>query len=384
MSSTDVVTTTSSAPVQPGPTQQRLSRMHAEAMVMARSSFLPEAIRGKKNKPRPIEEIAADVMAIALTAEGFGIPVNLTTIGQFAVIGGQAVPSTQLLCGVAERSYGHDVWIEEATADRATACMVHRQTGREHSVTYTVEDAIASGALDFTVENWKNGENGRFCAETLFLGRSMEEAKAALASAPDWAKKAKLKFNPAWHNYRADMLAWRAVRRVLKRGAPSVVAGLPGDSDFAPITTTASVAQVPALPAPAGAREEAGEARSVPAPVAPTASQIAGDDGHGGPGDPVTAPPGAHETPSSSVSDQPLPPEGETAEELAVFDHRRKHANAAMGKVGIKSDDARHEWVKACTSGRTESTARLTQADLDAVVLACERLADEDPGPADE
>lgn len=370
MSSTDVAHVQPTAPVHQGPTQQRLARMHAEAVVMARSSFLSEAIRGKKNKPRSVEDITNDVMAIALTAEGFGIPVNLTTINQFAVIGGQAVPSTQLLCGVAERNYGHDVWVEEATLDQATACMIHRQTGREHRVTYTLADAVASGALDFTVDHWVDNK----CVETLVLGRSAEEAKSALATAPPWAQATRLKFNPAWHNYRADMLAWRAVRRVLKRGAPSVVAGLPADEELYATAITTTAEQIPALVPGRAAREEdgpqavleAGEAREPAAASAP-------------PPRPEPVVPG----PLGHVDPPPMPPEAESAEELEAFAHRRRHANAAMGKVGITSHDARHSWVKAATDGRTESTARLTQADLDAIVAACDRLAEEDPGPVE-
>lgn len=62
----------------------------------------------------------------------------------------------------------------------------------------------------------------------------------------------------------------------------------------------------------------------------------------------------------------------------ATYDRRRKHVNAKMGEVGVKGDDARHELMRHATEGRTESSKRLTQADVDAIVAYCQRMADED------
>ncbi len=55
----------------------------------------------------------------------------------------------------------------------------------------------------------------------------------------------------------------------------------------------------------------------------------------------------------------------------ATYDRRRKHVNAKMGEVGIKGDDARHEFVRLATNGETESTKRLTQAQVDAIIAMC-------------
>lgn len=59
------------------------------------------------------------------------------------------------------------------------------------------------------------------------------------------------------------------------------------------------------------------------------------------------------------------------AQATASYDRRRKHVNAKMGEVGIKGDEARHEFVRLATNGATESTKRLTQAQVDAIVAMC-------------
>lgn len=57
--------------------------------------------------------------------------------------------------------------------------------------------------------------------------------------------------------------------------------------------------------------------------------------------------------------------------ETQTYDRRRKHVNAKMGEVGIKGDDARHEFVRLATNGETESTKRLDQSQVDRIVAMC-------------
>lgn len=59
----------------------------------------------------------------------------------------------------------------------------------------------------------------------------------------------------------------------------------------------------------------------------------------------------------------------------ATYDRRRKHVMVKMGEAGIRTDDARHELVKFCTQGRTESTKRLTQLDVDAIIAYLDKMA---------
>ncbi len=54
-----------------------------------------------------------------------------------------------------------------------------------------------------------------------------------------------------------------------------------------------------------------------------------------------------------------------------TYDRRRKHVNAKMGEAGIKGDDGRHEFVRLATNGDTESTRRLTQGQVDAIIAMC-------------
>ena len=64
-------------------------------------------------------------------------------------------------------------------------------------------------------------------------------------------------------------------------------------------------------------------------------------------------------------------------EATRTYDRRRKHVNAKMGEAGIKGDDARHEFVRLATNGETESTKRLSQEQLDAIIALCaEELAE--------
>lgn len=65
-------------------------------------------------------------------------------------------------------------------------------------------------------------------------------------------------------------------------------------------------------------------------------------------------------------------------EAAATYDRRRKHVNAKMGEVGVKGDDDRHQLVSTATDGRTESTKRLSQADVDAVIAFCAEMAADD------
>lgn len=61
--------------------------------------------------------------------------------------------------------------------------------------------------------------------------------------------------------------------------------------------------------------------------------------------------------------------------EVASYDRRRKHVMAKMNEAGIKTEAARHELVTFCTDGRTESTKRLTRADVDAIVAYLDKMA---------
>lgn len=54
-----------------------------------------------------------------------------------------------------------------------------------------------------------------------------------------------------------------------------------------------------------------------------------------------------------------------------VYLTRQKRANVEMGKIGVTEDDDRHALVREATGGETESTGRLTDVQLTAVVQEC-------------
>ncbi|MHB8670470.1 MAG: recombination directionality factor [Acidimicrobiales bacterium] len=62
-----------------------------------------------------------------------------------------------------------------------------------------------------------------------------------------------------------------------------------------------------------------------------------------------------------------------------TYGTRRRHANAAMAKVGVKGDDARRALMRQATNDATDSSVQLTPDQLEAVLAACEtlRIADE-------
>lgn len=226
---TDVVPVQQQAPAvhpyEDEPYRRALRRLELDAAVISKMPGLKKSIKG--DDP---DEARANVMAIGLTLLSFGVRPNIVNVNAFHIIEGQAVPSTQFYCGLAAGACGHEVWLVDDQCDdeQAVACLRRSDTGRIHRVRYTVEDARKSKALDFWVERWETaqGSGKRYCAEKLLLGYSEEEAQAALATAPDWTRRQPVRSNPAWHLHRADMLAIRAIRRALKRGAPEVMAGL--------------------------------------------------------------------------------------------------------------------------------------------------------------
>lgn len=63
-------------------------------------------------------------------------------------------------------------------------------------------------------------------------------------------------------------------------------------------------------------------------------------------------------------------------------DVRRKQANALMGEVGIKTDDARYEFIAMATGGETQSTARLNKEQIEAIKAEVAKLKAEDEGSA--
>lgn len=56
------------------------------------------------------------------------------------------------------------------------------------------------------------------------------------------------------------------------------------------------------------------------------------------------------------------------------WERRRRKAHAQMNEVGIKTPEAKHEFVSMATGGATESTGKLTEAQSQAITLEIEKL----------
>lgn len=223
--------------------RHQLARLQVEAGIIARMPGLKSSIVGANH-----EETAANVMAIGLSLLSYGVTPNMVNVNQFDIIQGQAQPSCQLQIGLVSALCGHSIVLDEGSNDQwARATLTRADNGEAHTITYTVEDARKSHALDFWHERWANSQSGkRYLAEKVVVGTSAEEAAAA--TRPQWAQ-GEPKCNPAWHDHRADMLKRRALKRVVRFGAPEVAAGLVGPRPVpdVPATAPASISVPPNL-----------------------------------------------------------------------------------------------------------------------------------------
>lgn len=214
------VARTSSALAEPE--MQMLAQLEAKASIIGRVPGLKKGIKVEGDAAAT----RANVLAICLTSLSYGIEPNLANVNSWDVIEGVAVPSTQLMQGMVGALTGHRL---QVTGDETSATATLRRTdGDVHTETYTVEQARKSGALDCAYERWDSTNGGkRFLAERVVIAYDLDEARAA--APPEWARKgpnSRLKYNPAWHLYRADMLKRRATRRAIRFGAPEVAAGI--------------------------------------------------------------------------------------------------------------------------------------------------------------
>lgn len=176
-----------------------LDKLRTDAQFLAGSQLLSASYRlDRDRRPRPKEEVMADVMVVLLDAQTRGLPTTVSTINKYAVINGAAIPMGQLLIGLVAR-HGHDLWIEERSDDKAVVILRNARTGRAHRVEYTMAEAKVSASYKKSV--------------ALGIDKSV------------------------WLSHPADMLVWRAVNRAVRIGAPDIAAGfgLPeGYEDAAP------------------------------------------------------------------------------------------------------------------------------------------------------
>lgn len=204
--------------------RRALRRNQIVAATIARMPGLNRSLVGETPA-----ETQANVEAVGLTLAFYGVALNGINVNQFDQIppgSGQMVPRTQLLMALVTELTGDELWTGDCDEKSATVYLRRGDTGRVFDATYTVEQARASHALDFTFVRWAKTQNGKsYPAETLIVGTDEAEVYAARDAWPKWAE-GEPKCNPAWHHFRADMLQRRAFKRVIKIGRPGVTAGV--------------------------------------------------------------------------------------------------------------------------------------------------------------
>ncbi len=160
-----------------------VNRTLATANVLAASSLLRADLRGKVD----------DVRAIAITLHQLGVPPTIPNMNLAYVVKGRVEFEVRLWTALAARA-GHEVWVD-ADHEGATAYLRRSDSGRTFSVTFTWDDAVRAG---------------------LNLTRT---------------KEGKIVDSETYKKFPTDMLAWRALGRVVKRYAPEVIAGLADAGD---------------------------------------------------------------------------------------------------------------------------------------------------------
>ena len=322
-----------------------------------------------------VERRKEQALALAVTLYSLGLPVTVTNAKKLHLIGDEVVESAQLLLGLLAM-HGHEVRIVEDSDERAMV-RGHRHGGGEpHTVTYTIDQARRSGALDEWVEKWEKTDSGKKYPVRYFL---VFEGKPNDVPPEPWAKtlidRHQVKRMDAWHKYRSDMLVNRALRRLAKRMGADALLGVGGLADDPP-------ARIPARDDDVvldveEAETEPGVVRDEPDPAAVHRNEcgrIASAMGR--------IPDGLwrqqwakawREAGLPSSAHELAPEQLEPARQLI----RQYVALAVLAEAGISSTVERHTFVDAATNGATESTKGLTAEQFDAVYRAATAAAAE-------
>jgi len=228
-----------------------------------------------------VEERKGKAVALAITLYNLGLPITAPNAKKLHLIGDEVMESAQLLIGLLAKN-GHEIRVVEEGEHRAVVRGWRYGAGEPHEVTYTVDQAKRSGALDEWVERWENTQNGkRYCAEKLVL--RVDGAPATDGELPDWAAKqvkdGRVKRNEAWFRYRSDMLVNRAIRRLAKRMGGDALLGVGAVDEDEPLAERVDPPVVEAEPE----RDDIVDAEVVepddePAAQAPVGEKLFDDD----------------------------------------------------------------------------------------------------------
>lgn len=169
-------------------------------------------------------------IALAITLYNYGLPITVTNGKKLHLIQGEPVESAQLLIGLLEMA-GHEVRPVEISEHRCVLRGWRHGRGQPYEMTYTVEQARASHALDEWVEKWEKTSNGKNFATRC----TVSVDGVPVEDLPDWARQliaaGKVKRKDAWFDYRSDMLANRCIRRLSKWMGADALLGAGGRID---------------------------------------------------------------------------------------------------------------------------------------------------------
>lgn len=197
----------------------------AYARSLASSALIPKAFRSGRGGDDGFRETTANVLLAVELGNTLGLS-PLQALCQVNVVEGKpGLGAEGQLAQVLKA--GHDMYVDEERSDRTKATVVAQRTGsdRVHTITYTLDDAVAAGLV-------------------------------RIVDGKPYARSQSGKALP-WETSTPDMLVWRAVTRACKRVFPDVTGGLavvedePG-TQYAPTggATTTAAQEVPARARP--------------------------------------------------------------------------------------------------------------------------------------
>lgn len=145
------------------------------AQRLAKVSWTPDTYRGKPN----------EIMAAALGLYAVGEPLTPMTLKYVYVVNGTVDFMVDLIIALVHK-HGHEIWVEESTAEQATVAGQRQGGAHVHRVTFTAQQAVAAG----------------------------------------------LSTKDVWKKYLPDMLVARAAKRLAKRMCPEALLGMPPASRY--------------------------------------------------------------------------------------------------------------------------------------------------------
>lgn len=308
------------------------------ATKMCVTSFVPTDWRKKPE----------EVMACVLMGRELGVP-PMTALSKINVIKGKPVAEAQLLRALIFAA-GHDLWFEDETNTKVTACgrRAHWPEDRIQRVTFTIDDAKAAGLAG--KDNWRKWP------------RAMLKARAS---------------GELCRDIFADVLAG------ISFTVEEVDAGALDDETKA-VTLSPEELEEPGTQtrkAPAkkkSAGEKAAARKRAPAKPRQTEDDgddivdavIVGDDDEADVGEPAA--------PAEPESSSPTPDDNDNPEFITDAQHRKLMAE--MSDAGF-DDDARHAAVDAITDGRTQSSKGLTKGEASELIESLVASAGDEPEP---